>query len=165
MEHVEPAEPAGGTAEQPAPPPGAEEVALPGQIPADDGTVGTVQPAGEPQNLDTDELADRGGTAKGRAFVQARFSDLGGVRKIFTTYKTAQYVVIEDISLAVIYRVIQLIVLIYAVIMLMYWHEYNVMHETKSTNNQYAAMNSFTGNTEEFCSGAGVSGSDYVRIL
>jgi hypothetical protein len=106
-----------------------------------------------------------GGTAKGRAFVQARFSDLGGVRKIFTTYKTAQYVVIEDISLAVIYRVIQLIVLIYAVMMLMYWHEYNVMHETKSTNNQYAAMNAFTGHTEEFCSGAGVSGSDYVRIL
>jgi hypothetical protein len=47
MEHVEPAaEPAGGTTEQPAPPPGAEEVALPGQIPADDGTVGTVQLAG-----------------------------------------------------------------------------------------------------------------------
>ena len=73
--------------------------------------------------LDTDELADRGGTAKGRAFVQARFSDLGGVRKIFTTFKTAQYVVIEDISLAVIYRMIQLIVLIYAVMMCMYWHE------------------------------------------
>ena len=45
MEHVEPAESAGGSTEQPTPPPGAEEVAQPGQIPADDGTVGTGQPS------------------------------------------------------------------------------------------------------------------------
>ena len=79
---------------------------------------------GSPEiGIENDTTSATVGIAKGRAFVQARFSDLGGVRKIFTTYKTAQFVVIEDISLAVIYRMIQLIVLIYAVMMCMYWHE------------------------------------------
>ena len=109
--------------------------------------------------------ATAGGTAAGRAFVQARFSDLGSARKLLTTYKTAQFVVIEDISLAITFRLIQFIILIYAVMMLLYWHEYNVLHTTRSINNQFAVMSPFTGNTEEFCSGAGISGSDYVRIL
>ena len=106
-----------------------------------------------------------GGTARGRQFVQARTTDLSGARKLFTTYRTAQYVVIEDVSLAVIFRLIQFMVLVYAIMMLLYWHEYNVLQDVASFTNQFAKMQPFAGDAEAFCKGAGVSGEDYVRIL
>ena len=94
--------------------------------------------------------AGSGGTARGRQFVQARTTDLSGARKLFTTYKTAQYVVIEDVSLAVIFRLIQFMVLVYAIMMLLYWHEYNVLQDVASFTNQFAKMQPFTGDAEDF---------------
>ena len=102
-----------------------------------------------------------GGTARGRQFVQARTTDLSGARKLFTTYRTAQYVVIEDVSLAVIFRLIQFMVLVYAIMMLLYslyWHEYNVLQDVALFTNQFAKMQPFTGDAEDFCKDAGKFG-------
>ena len=101
----------------------------------------------------TGPSATAGGTARGRQFVQARTTDLSGARKLFTTYKTAQYVVIEDVSLAVIFRLIQFMVLVYAIMMLLYslyWHEYNVLQDVALFTNQFAKMQPFTGDAEDF---------------
>ena len=51
--------------------------------------------------------------AAGRTFVKARFSDLSKSGKLFTTYQTPRVCVIQDAGLAVTFRCMQFLVMIY----------------------------------------------------
>ena len=82
-----------------------------------------------------------GGVGKGKRFIQARYTDLSGFTKFFTTYQTAQFVVIEDISLAVTFKTVQFSVLIYGVMLLLYYHEYQELFDLKHCHGIFMKLN------------------------